>query len=608
MIKYRIDIDGLRALAVIAVILFHLGYLPNGYLGVDIFFVISGYLITSIIYKDLNEQKFSIYRFYERRVRRIIPLLLFITTISLIFGVFLMLPDDLENLAQSVVASNFSVNNILMLITSADYWATKNEYKPLMHTWSLGIEEQYYLIYPFLLLVISKIRLKWINHFLVVTSLISIVLFLFFGNAASRFYLLHFRFFELSVGGLLAVISFHKKVNHPSIKYLFYFSVTGILLLLLAPDISSRYLVVFTTICTVLAVTTGGFVSPNDVVLKYLFQNKFAVYLGKISYSLYLWHQLIFAFSRYAYFEKIGFQETIFLISITFTLSAFTYHFIENPFRDKHKISTKRAFMLLGFIFIISTSSALYIYFIGGVYKDFPEIGLTREDVRKQGYNLFSGSDNIHIHYNEKVRQLDKDFEENDRFKVLIIGDSHGRDVVNIFSESSIDKYIQLNYFDILRIKNDETIAARWEKADLVVVAASGVLDKKEIMEIGNAFHFSIDLEKVVVFGIKNFGYSNGIQYNNMSSINDFSKYYASMREGTMATEAKLQHEWGASYISLITPVINEDGKIRIFDGNGKFISQDTVHLTRAGAKFYATILATEIERILNPNYSSEIW
>jgi len=155
MKKYRKDIDGLRAYAVIVVIIFHLGFLPNGYLGVDIFFVISGYLITSIIYKQLLDDSFSVYRFYQRRIKRIIPLLLFISTFAFILGLIFMLPDDLENLAQSVVSSNLSANNILMLITSSDYWAVKNEYKPLMHTWSLGIEEQYYLIYPFILLGIG---------------------------------------------------------------------------------------------------------------------------------------------------------------------------------------------------------------------------------------------------------------------------------------------------------------------------------------------------------------------------------------------------------------------------------------------------------------------
>ena len=145
---YRKDIDGLRAIAIIPVILFHLGYLANGYLGVDVFFVISGYLITGLVYNEVEENKFSILKFYERRIRRIFPLVLFTTAIAFILGLIFMLPDDLENLCQSVFASNFSANNILMKITSADYWAVKNDYKPLMHTWSLGIEEQFYMLYP----------------------------------------------------------------------------------------------------------------------------------------------------------------------------------------------------------------------------------------------------------------------------------------------------------------------------------------------------------------------------------------------------------------------------------------------------------------------------
>ena len=234
------------------------------------------------------------------------------------------------------------------------------------------------------------------------------------------------------------------------------------------------------------------------------------------------------------------------------------------------------------------------------MYKDFPEIGLTKEDVKKHGYNFFSASDNIHIRYNSKNDQLDKDFEKNDKFKILIIGNSFGRDVANIFLESPIGSNIDLKYFHIHRIEKDEAIAERWNKADLVVFASDGFLSKKWISKIGDTFHFSIDFDKVIVFGTKDYGYSNGIHYNKMSSINDLSNYYASMRKGTLETEVKLQEEWGAKYISLIQPISNEDGKIRIFDNDGKFISQDTRHLTEAGAKYYAAILANQIERLLN--------
>lgn len=135
---YRNDIDGLRAIAVLAVIVFHFGYLSNGFLGVDIFFVISGFLITGIIYKEINDNRFSIINFYLRRIRRIIPLALFVSLVALIIGIATMLPDDLENLAQSVIATNLFSNNVLQAITVKNYWDLVNEYKPLMHTWSLG--------------------------------------------------------------------------------------------------------------------------------------------------------------------------------------------------------------------------------------------------------------------------------------------------------------------------------------------------------------------------------------------------------------------------------------------------------------------------------------
>ena len=153
---YRKDIDGLRALAVLPVIIFHLGYMPNGYLGVDVFFVISGFLITGIIYREVLENRFSILNFYLRRTRRIIPLVSFICVFSLLIGCFFMLPDDLENLAQSVIATNFFSNNILPVITTKNYWDILNEFKPLMHTWSLGVEEQYYLFYPLIFVFLAK--------------------------------------------------------------------------------------------------------------------------------------------------------------------------------------------------------------------------------------------------------------------------------------------------------------------------------------------------------------------------------------------------------------------------------------------------------------------
>ena len=212
---YRNDIDGLRAIAVVAVIIFHFGFLQNGYLGVDVFFVISGYLITGIIFNEMSENRFSLTNFYLRRIRRIIPLTLFIATIALIIGVIVMLPDDLENLAQSVVATNFISNNILQVITTKNYWDVVNEFKPLMHTWSLGIEEQYYLFYPLLFLFAGKNHSKWFLPLLFLATAISFGLYISTHYADyEKFYLIPFRFYELSIGGLAAIYFKNKIIVH----------------------------------------------------------------------------------------------------------------------------------------------------------------------------------------------------------------------------------------------------------------------------------------------------------------------------------------------------------------------------------------------------------
>ena len=150
--KYRPEIDGLRALAVIPVILVHSGFelFSGGFIGVDLFFVISGYLITTIIIEDIEKKKFSIINFYERRARRILPALFFVMLVCIPFAWAWMLPDPLENFGQSLVASVLFVNNVLLLITSG-YWELASEFKPLLHTWSLGVEEQYYLFFPLFL-------------------------------------------------------------------------------------------------------------------------------------------------------------------------------------------------------------------------------------------------------------------------------------------------------------------------------------------------------------------------------------------------------------------------------------------------------------------------
>lgn len=156
---YRPDIDGLRAVAVLQVLVFHAGFsiAKSGFIGVDVFFVISGFLITSILVRMQNDETFRFRDFYERRIRRILPALFSVILVSVPLAYFLMLPDDLENFGQSQIASVFSANNLLLWLTE-NYFSVRNEFKPLVHTWSLGLEEQFYLFYPLLFIFAYKAR------------------------------------------------------------------------------------------------------------------------------------------------------------------------------------------------------------------------------------------------------------------------------------------------------------------------------------------------------------------------------------------------------------------------------------------------------------------
>lgn len=206
-LQYRPDIDGLRALAVVPVVLYHAGasWMPGGFVGVDIFFVISGYLISSIILREMSEGRFSFLRFYERRLRRIIPALVVMLIVSVAVFQVLALPDQAQDTAESGLAALLSVSNFWFWRHSG-YFAPAAEFMPLLHTWSLGVEEQFYLIFPVALLLLSRIPLpmKWLIAGGTVIAF-GVGLWLSLNKPSVAYYLLPSRAWELAIGAVLAV-------------------------------------------------------------------------------------------------------------------------------------------------------------------------------------------------------------------------------------------------------------------------------------------------------------------------------------------------------------------------------------------------------------------
>ena len=344
-LTYSPNIDGLRAIAVVAVILYHaqitiLGYQPfkGGFIGVDIFFVISGYLITSIILKELiTTGTFSFKHFYERRVRRILPALLFVMLASLPFAWMYLIPSSFIDFSKSIIYSLAFGSNFYFHYSGQQYGAESGLLKPFLHTWSLSVELQFYILFPIVLIIIFKYLRKYLIHILILGFVISLVL----ADWGSRnhssfnFYILPTRSFELLAGSILAYYEINN--GHRSENKRLNLILPTIGLLLIGHSIfffnDKMFHPSFYTLSPIIGVCfIIWFSSKNELITK-LLSTKLFTGIGLISYSLYLWHYPIFAFARLNdifyqnFFFKLGF------ILLNMFLSIFSYFLVEKNFR-----------------------------------------------------------------------------------------------------------------------------------------------------------------------------------------------------------------------------------------------------------------------------------
>ena len=357
-LTYRPEIDGLRAVAVVAVILYHAeivlfgrDWFVGGYIGVDIFFVISGYLIARIILTELEETgSFSFLKFYERRARRILPALFLIILVSLPFAWAILYPTPFAEYAQSVLWSVLFGSNFFFYSVTTEYGADSALLKPFLHTWSLAVEEQFYLVFPVLALIVFKFARRWFLAVLIGLSLVSLI------HAQSlttqapswNFYSPFSRFWELGVGALLAVRELNGAGERTGISAQILPAI-GVCLIaasvLYLFDGASHHpglITLFPVLGTALIIGFGNAQGPIGGLLS----NRLARGIGLVSYSAYLWHFPIFAFARLSleYFSDI---EKVLAIMATFGLSALSYTLIEQPFRNKSFIPPRLVGRLL---------------------------------------------------------------------------------------------------------------------------------------------------------------------------------------------------------------------------------------------------------------------
>lgn len=335
--KYRPEIDGLRAIAVLPVTLFHaeFSFFSGGYVGVDIFFVISGFLITSILLKNLKNENFSTLKFYERRARRILPALYFVMISCLPFAYMWMTPSQLKDFGQSLISAVFFISNILFWRESG-YFDQAAEFKPLLHTWTLAVEEQYYIFFPVFLMVFWRFKREWLFGTIVAIAVISLFLaeWGWRNSPSANFYLSPTRAWELLVGSICAFIYMDKPKR--SSNLLAFAGLFMIAFAIFVYDESTPFPSVYTLLPVVGAALILLYGATSTLVGQLLSTTPF-VYIGLISYSAYLWHQPLFAFARL----RIGDPSNTLLLAlsvVSLILAWGTWSWIEEPFRKKGSI------------------------------------------------------------------------------------------------------------------------------------------------------------------------------------------------------------------------------------------------------------------------------
>ena len=441
-LKYLPHVDGLRAFAVLPVVLFHLGVtaIPGGFVGVDTFFVISGYLITGILWREMDPEaegagRFSIWRFYQRRALRIMPALVVVLAAVVALSAFIQSSAAQEALGKQVLAATLFVSNFYFW-ANEDYFAAAADSQPLLHTWSLAVEEQFYLIFPLLLLLIARWMGKRVLVVLAALIAVSLAASIIVTPVApsTAFYLLPTRAWELGAGALLAIWQMRRgrTSSNPWIAAVGFALVIGSIFLIdesmpfpgavaIAPVLGATLLIGW----------AKGTWAGRVLEFRPL------IYVGAISYSLYLWHWPVIVFWRTMTGNALDPLEMVVLFAISFALAAVSTAFVERPFRSKRarSLSPRR-------VLIPATAVILVCAAVGGLWTrfhfsaipvtaeveqiaetaEYSEAASYREQFRR-GTCFFSGKEeNAFQTYDKDVCATPDD----DALNVLVVGDSHG--------------------------------------------------------------------------------------------------------------------------------------------------------------------------------------
>jgi peptidoglycan/LPS O-acetylase OafA/YrhL len=564
------------------VLLSHAGapLFQGGFVGVDIFFVISGYLITGIILADIEQKRFSIVRFYERRSRRILPALFLVMFACLAAGAFLMSADAYQNLGQSVVATTLFSNNILLTFTSG-YWDLESQFKPLLHTWSLGVEEQYYFIVPIGLILAHRVFPRHAPSAIATVGVLSFAICIWSAHyaPAANFYLLHTRAWELAAGGWAVTVRQPDRKGGSDAR-----AASGLLMIAVAifsfPQgmQSPTALTLLPVVGTVLVLMYCRSGLTHSVLT-----SRPLVGIGLISYSTYLWHQPLFAFLRVASSTPPPVWQFGLLILLSLALAWLSWRFVEEPFRNRAKISTRIVLLVLAPSAAVLVTLGAVLHLRGGLPGRF--------DVPPD-----ADAPNSYKAFNMRVfdRKADS-FAPDAARRLLVLGNSTARDFVNMAVEADAFPERDIVYRDDLNLCEraglNEKMRGLVASATLIVL----VYDHRPVPTCdGRKLAQAPELRGRLVFvGPKDFG----------ANLNPVARIPLSLRQSASVQLSKEALEANKLYRSIspndlyvdIIMHLSPDGlHVPIYDEGGRILSEDRVHVTRAGARFVGKRVFTD--------------
>lgn len=596
--KYRKDIDALKGLSIIAVVLYHIGLLKSGYLGVDVFFVINGFLIIPGLCNKIGADEFNYFAFLKKRVTRLLPMVVLASIACLIIGYFGMLPDNFENLAESVVASNLFSENILSAITTKNYWNAANDYKPLMHMWYVGVLFEFYLVFPVILLIarwfVGRMRVQsknFLPHIVAGICLFSLIVYLLpYFSDSEKFYYLPFRLFEISLGGLAGIFYNEQRsktdLNWMWITLLIFLVFSSVLTFNLenignqmpviggGSNFENTGLIAHKSTLLILVVLMSSVVVSRNNSSNFLLRSTVLSEIGKRSYSIFVWHQLFLAFYRYFVSSKVTILFLIGYVTLVVIVSEASYRLVEKRVKDNNK-----SLVIWASLSVLTIVTACIIYFRAGVVRDVPEQNITVGNVHR----------NMHAKYVDRVYNYDIDFPDDKKINVLVEGVSFGRDFANCLLESSYADSVNISYVH----KWTEEALDRLREADFIFTFSA----KDKVPQ----YVWNNKKESTEVWGIgtKNYGECNGIIYSHRFA-DDYLSTTIEPNPDYMKLNSQWKKDWGDNYIDFMGMAMDDSNRIRVFTPEGKFISQDCEHLTEEGARWYASIIPWE--RIFEKN------